>query len=80
MPPRARRRTIHPGRRTAIAVDELGEDLVAMDIAAYIRPPIANTARLATARVRHPTGLELELKTPTSTLAVFAAAYRAGHG
>jgi len=29
----------------AIALAEFGEDLVDMDIATYIRPPIANTAR-----------------------------------
>jgi hypothetical protein len=47
IPPRARRRAIHPGRRTAaeVFVGELA-DLVDMDIAAYIRPPITSTARL----------------------------------
>ena len=52
MPPRARRRAIQPGRRTAIDVDELGEDLVDMDIIAYIRPPITSTPRKTRASAR----------------------------
>jgi Trypsin-co-occurring domain 2 len=47
MPDRARRRAIQPGRRIAIG-DALGADLVDMDIAAYIAPPMASTTRLAT--------------------------------
>src|SRR5216683_3607417 len=52
MPARARRRAIQPGRRMAIAVDELGE---ALDMAAYISPPTMNTATLATGTPCHST-------------------------
>src|SRR5437879_11920657 len=50
MPPRARRRAIQPGRRMASDVDELGEDLVDMDIITYSTPPIAMTTRYAMTR------------------------------
>ena len=52
MPFRACRRAIQPGRRTAIAV-AVGEDLVDIDIAAYINPPTTKTTRLATGRPFH---------------------------
>src|SRR5438128_12481492 len=45
MPARARRRAIQPGRRTAIAVN-VGEDLVDLDMATYMSPPITSTVRL----------------------------------
>src|SRR5229473_2902272 len=53
MPARARRRAIQPGRRTANArgADDVGE----RDMAAYIRPPTTNTARLATGTPCHST-------------------------
>src|SRR5579859_468433 len=54
MPARARRRAIQPGRRAAIAVDEL-IDLVDLDMATYITPPTANTSRLATGTPCHST-------------------------
>src|SRR5438552_153103 len=53
MPARARCRAIQPGRRTASerGVDDVGE----RDMATYVRPPTANTNRLATGTPCHST-------------------------